>query len=85
MAKKTPMRQCIVCRAEKSKKELVRVIRTPEGEICIDKTGRMNGRGAYICPSTDCYSRAVKSKAIERALKVSISKEVYEQLSKEME
>lgn len=85
MAKKTPMRQCIACRAEKSKKELVRVIRTPEGEICIDKTGRMNGRGAYICPSTDCYSKAVKSKAIERALKVSISKEVYEQLSKEME
>jgi hypothetical protein len=84
MAKKIPVRQCIACRQEKAKNELVRVIRTPEGDICIDKTGRMNGRGAYICMSMDCYKKAVKTKAIERSLKVKISDEVYEQLGKEM-
>jgi hypothetical protein len=84
MAKKIPVRQCIACRQEKSKNELVRVIRTPEGDICIDKTGRKNGRGAYICMSMDCYEKAVKTKAIERSLKVEISDEVYEQLGKEM-
>jgi predicted RNA-binding protein YlxR (DUF448 family) len=84
MAKKIPVRQCIACRQEKPKNELVRVIRTPEGDICIDKTGRMNGRGAYICMSMDCYKKAVKTKAIERSLKVQISDEVYEQLGKEM-
>jgi hypothetical protein len=84
MAKKIPVRQCIACRQEKPKNELVRVIRTPEGNICIDKTGRMNGRGAYICMSMDCYKKAVKTKTIERSLKVQISDEVYEQLGKEM-
>jgi hypothetical protein len=84
MAKKIPVRQCIACRQEKAKNELVRVIRTPEGSVCIDETGRMNGRGAYICRSGDCYKKAVKTKAIERSLKVAISDEVYEQLGKEM-
>ena len=84
MAKRIPMRQCIACRQEKSKNELVRVIRTPEGRVCIDKTGKLNGRGAYICSSLDCYNKAVKSKAIERALKVNISEEIYEQLGKEI-
>lgn len=84
MAKKIPMRQCIACRQEKSKQNLIRVIRTPEGNICLDKTGRMNGRGAYLCPEVECFNKAVKSKAIERALKVSISDEIYSELSKEM-
>ncbi|MBO5509029.1 MAG: YlxR family protein [Lachnospiraceae bacterium] len=85
MAKKIPMRQCISCRQEKPKSELIRVIRTPEGNVCLDKTGKQNGRGAYLCGSMDCYNKAVKSKAIERTLKVSISEEVYEQIGREMQ
>jgi hypothetical protein len=84
MAKKIPVRQCIACRQEKGKNELVRVIRTPEGTVCIDKTGKMNGRGAYICKSMDCFKKAVKTKAIARSLKMEISEDVYEQLGKEM-
>lgn len=84
MAKKIPLRQCTGCRMSKPKNELIRVIKTPENDICLDKTGRMNGRGAYICPSKDCFDKAVKSKGFERALKCDIPKEVYDALSKEL-
>lgn len=84
MAKKIPIRQCIGCREEKGKNELVRVIRTPDNDVCVDLTGKMNGRGAYICKSMDCYKKAAKSKALERALKVEISEEVHERISKEL-
>lgn len=68
----------------KSKKEMIRVLKTTEDEIVIDATGRKNGRGAYICPSMECFKKAVKSKGLERSLKMAIPKEVYEVLEKEM-
>ena len=64
---------------------MLRVLRTPEGEIVLDATGRKIGRGAYICPSADCLKKAVKTKGLERSLKVSIPQEVYDTLTKEME
>ncbi|WP_167956754.1 RNase P modulator RnpM [Anaerosporobacter faecicola] len=82
--KKVPQRQCVGCGEMKSKKEMLRVIKTPEDEIVIDATGKKNGRGAYLCNCMDCFSKAVKSKGLERSLKVSIPKEVYEQLEKEL-
>ena len=82
--KKIPLRQCIGCGEMKSKKEMIRVLKTTEEEIVIDATGRKNGRGAYICPSMECFKKAVKSKGLERSLKMAIPKEVYEVLEKEM-
>jgi predicted RNA-binding protein YlxR (DUF448 family) len=82
--KKVPLRQCIGCGEMKTKKEMLRVLKTPEEEIIIDATGKKNGRGAYLCCSLACFSKAVKSKGLERSLKVSIPKEVYEQLEKEL-
>lgn len=82
---KTPLRKCTGCGEMRNKKEMFRVLKTPEDEIVLDATGRKNGRGAYLCPSADCLTRAVKSKGLERSLKVPIPKEVYEQLKKEME
>lgn len=83
--KKTPLRQCIGCGEMKSKKELIRVLKTSEEEIIIDTTGRKNGRGAYLCPSMECFKKAAKSKGLERSFKMPIPKEVYESLQKEME
>lgn len=84
MAKQIPVRQCMGCREMKPKNEMVRIIRTPENEICLDKTGRMNGRGAYICMNIECFNKAVRSKAVERALKVSIPYDIYEAIGREM-
>ena len=83
--KKIPLRQCIGCGEMKSKKEMIRVLKTTEDEIVIDATGRRNGRGAYICPSMECFKKAVKSRGLERSLKMAIPKEVYEALEKEMD
>lgn len=69
----------------KSKKGMIRVIRTSEGEFLLDATGRKNGRGAYLCPNSDCLAKAVKNKGLERSFKQAIPKEVYEALEKEME
>lgn len=69
----------------KSKKEMIRVIRTSEGEFLLDATGRKNGRGAYLCLNSDCLAKAVKNKGLERSFKQAIPKEVYEALEKEME
>ena len=69
----------------KSKKEMIRVIRTSEGEFLLDATGRKNGRGAYLCPNSDCLAKAVKNKGLARSFKQAIPKEVYEALEKEME
>ena len=80
-----PLRQCIGCGEMKSKKEMIRVIKTAEDEIMLDATGRKNGRGAYLCPSMECFKKAVKSKGLERSFKMAIPKEVYETLEKEME
>jgi len=79
------MRQCVGCREMKSKKEMMRVIKTPEGEILLDATGKKNGRGAYLCFSGECMKKAIKSKGLERSFKQSIPEEVYERLEKEME
>jgi len=83
--KKIPQRLCIGCGEMKNKKEMIRVLKTAEDGIVIDETGRKNGRGAYICPSMDCFRKAVKGKGLERSLKMAIPKEVYETLEKEME
>lgn len=82
--KKIPMRQCVGCRESKSKKEMIRVIRTPEEKIVMDATGRKNGRGAYICPSMECLKKARRSKGLERSLKMAIPEDVYDNLEKEM-
>lgn len=85
MSKKIPMRQCVGCGEMKSKKELLRIIKTAEDEILLDTTGKKNGRGAYICPNGDCLQMAIKAKGLERSLKTAIPKEITENLIKEME
>lgn len=84
MAKKLPLRMCTGCGEMKTKKEMIRVLKTPEDEIVIDATGKKNGRGAYICCSLSCLQKAVKTKGLERSLKVTIPKELVETLEKEM-
>lgn len=83
MNKKIPMRQCVGCGEMKGKKEMMRVLKTPEGPIVLDVTGRKNGRGAYLCKNLDCLKKAEKNKGLERSFKMSIPKEVYENLEKE--
>lgn len=83
--KKIPMRQCIGCGEMKPKKEMLRIIKTAEEDILLDTTGRKNGRGAYICPNSECLKKAVKGKGLERSFKMAIPKDVYEMLTKEME
>ena len=83
--KKIPMRQCTGCREHKPKRELVRVVRSPQGEVSLDFKGKSPGRGAYICPDAQCLAKARKSRAIERALEVQIPDEIYEKLIGEME
>ena len=83
--KKIPLRQCIGCGEMKSKKEMIRVIKTAEDQILLDATGRKNGRGAYLCPSMECCKKAVKGRGLERSFKMAIPREVYETLEKEME
>lgn len=82
--KKIPMRMCTGCREMKPKKELVRIVKTPTGEIKLDVTGKLNGRGAYICKSKDCFEKAHKSNAIARAFETSVSDEIYSLLEKEL-
>ena len=83
-SKKIPVRRCVGCQEMKNKKEMIRVIRTKEGEFLLDATGKKNGRGAYLCPSKECFQKAVKNKGLERSFKQSIPAEVYEALEKEM-
>jgi len=83
MNKKIPMRQCVGCGEMKGKKEMMRVLKTPEGPIVLDKTGRKNGRGAYLCMNLDCLKKARKNRGLERSLKMSIPEEVYDGLEKE--
>ncbi|MBO5869080.1 MAG: YlxR family protein [Oscillospiraceae bacterium] len=85
MQKKIPQRQCMGCRERREKKALIRVVRTPEGAVCLDFSGKLNGRGAYLCPDLDCLKKARKAKSLERSLDVSIPEEVYDRLEKEME
>ena len=85
MAKKIPVRQCVGCGEMKNKKEMMRVLRTPEGETVLDKTGKKNGRGAYLSISKECLQKARKNKGLERSFKMSIPNEVYDSLEKEFD
>ncbi len=85
MQKKIPQRQCMGCRERKAKKEMIRVVRETDGTVSLDFGGKLNGRGAYLCPNPECLKKAQKSKSLERSLEVPIPEEVYERLSKEME
>lgn len=85
MPKKIPMRQCTGCREMKPKRELIRVVRSPENEITLDFKGKAQGRGAYVCKSQECLKKAIKSRALERSLEVSIPEEIYTQLQEQME
>ncbi len=83
MNKKIPLRQCVGCHEMKSKKEMLRVLKTAEEEVILDITGKMNGRGAYLCKNAECLQKAIKHKGLERSLKMEIEKSVYEKLEKE--
>lgn len=85
MAKKIPLRQCVGCGEMKGKKEMMRVLKTAEDEICLDVTGKKNGRGAYVCRSRECLQQAKKNKGLERSFKMSIPGEVYESLEREFD
>ena len=85
MPKKIPMRQCLGCREMKPKRELIRAVRSPEGEVSLDFKGKKPGRGAYVCHSPECLKRAIKSKALSRAFGVEIPQSVMEDLHYQME
>lgn len=85
MAKKIPLRQCVGCGEMKGKKEMIRVLKTAEGDIVLDVTGRKNGRGAYLCHSIECMKKARKNKGLERSLKINIPNEIYGVLEKELD
>ncbi|MBX5466676.1 MAG: YlxR family protein [Firmicutes bacterium] len=78
--RKAPMRTCIACRQTRPKRELVRVVRTPEARLVVDPRGKLSGRGAYVCPTVDCVRRAVEGRRFERALAVAVPPEVVESL-----
>ena len=82
--RKIPQRQCLGCREMKNKKELIRVVRSPEGEISLDFKGKAPGRGAYVCPEAACFLKARKSKALERAFQTPVPPEVYDALESQM-
>ena len=84
MPKKVPQRQCVGCREMKEKRELIRVVRSPEGEVTLDFKGKKPGRGAYLCPDSECLKKARKSRALERAFSQALPPEVYEGLETEM-
>ena len=85
MQKKIPQRQCMGCRERTDKRNLIRVVRTPEGQVQLDFSGKLGGRGAYICPKAECLKKAQKTKSLERSLEVPIPEEVYGRLSREIE
>ena len=85
MQKKIPQRQCMGCRERKAKRELIRVVRLTDGNVRLDFSGKLNGRRAYICPSSECLQKARKAKALERSLETEVPEQVYERLNKELE
>ena len=85
MQKKIPQRQCMGCRERKAKRDMIRVVRGTDGVVSLDFGGKMNGRGAYICPNPECLKKAIRSKSLDRSLEVTIPEEVYSHLEKEME
>ena len=85
MPKKIPRRQCLGCREMKPKRELIRVVKSPEGDVSLDFKGKKPGRGAYLCPDRECLRRARKARALERAFSVPLPEEVYAALEAQME
>lgn len=85
MAKKIPMRQCVTCREHIEKPLLARIVRTPQGDVVYDGKGKVSGRGAYICKNMACLEKAIKTKALQRALETEISDEIYDTLRRNME
>ena len=85
MPKKIPLRQCLGCREMKPKRELIRAVRSPEGEVSLDFRGRKPGRGAYVCPNPECMKKARKARALERAFSCQIPEEVWDALEREMQ
>ena len=85
MQKKIPQRQCMGCRERREKRAMIRVVRTPEGEVTLDFSGKKNGRGAYLCPDPECLKKAIRAKSLDRSLETAIPQEVYDRLEKEME
>ena len=83
--KKVPLRQCIGCGEMKNKREMIRILKTESEGIFLDATGRKNGRGAYVCPDGECLKKAIKSRGLDRSFKMTVPREVYETLEKEME
>ena len=83
--KKIPMRKCVGCGEMKMKKELMRILRTENGEFVVDAEGKKNGRGAYICRSAECFRKAVRNKGLERSFKQEMPQDVYDRLEKEMD
>ena len=83
--KKVPMRQCVGCHNMVSKREMIRVIKTSDGQIMLDATGKKNGRGAYICNSRECLEKAIKSRSLERSLKAAIPSEIYDSLKEALD
>ncbi len=85
MQKKIPQRQCMGCRERKAKKDMIRVVRSTDGTVMLDFSGKLNGRGAYICPDPECLKKAQKSNSLGRSLETEIPQEVYLRLAREME
>lgn len=85
MKKSQPLRQCVGCGEMKPKTELIRIVKMPDGKIMLDRSGKANGRGAYICHSDECYKKAVKAKRLERAFSLAIPEETSQQIIKELE
>ena len=85
MQKKSPQRQCMGCRERKDKRAMLRVVRGTDGSVSLDFSGKLNGRGAYVCPDPECLKKAQRSRALERCLETPIPQEVYDRMVKEME
>ena len=83
--KKIPMRMCVGCREMKEKRELIRIVRTPEGEAVLDPTGKRSGRGAYVCRQAECLRRSIRQKQLERQLEITLTQEIIDALTAEME
>ncbi len=85
MPKKIPLRKCIGCQEMKDKRQMIRIVKNKEGEIFVDSTGKKNGRGAYICPNSDCLEKAIKNRGLEKSFKENIPSDVYETLREAFE
>jgi predicted RNA-binding protein YlxR (DUF448 family) len=82
--RKVPQRTCVGCRSVKDKKELIRIVRTPEGSVLVDLKGKMSGRGAYICPNVDCLNQSIKGQRLQKALQTEVDEAVYEALKEQI-